>query len=209
MGAMNGRRSRNLVFAVLALALALAGCAPAASRLAEPTVAVLNGPTQGRIGGSAALLEADMHTQGPLYFGFVQDAAMRFAEGHNDLFHARAVPAAARIARSYGARYAVLIGASTLDRQVTLSNDKSARAVDVTLQMQAIVVDAATNHVVARFESQLFQQTRTESTSSALAPLQKDPTVQWLRDQGVHDVAAAVVGALWHAFGIHPSPHAG
>ena len=209
MGTMTRPRSRNLVLAVLALVLVLAGCAPAASRSSEPTVAVLNGPTEGRIAGSAALLEADMGTQGPLYFGFVNAAAMRFAEGHNDLFHDRAVPAAARIARSYGARYAVLIGASTLDRQVTVSKDKSVRTVDVTLRMQAVVVDAATAKVVARFDSPLYQQARTESTSEALAPLQQDPIVRWLRDQGVHDVGAAVVGALWHALGIHPSAHAG
>ncbi|MEJ2292722.1 MAG: hypothetical protein P8Y05_13565 [Deinococcales bacterium] len=201
---MNGRRTRNLALLGLALALVLVGCAPAASRRAAPTVAVLNGPAEGRIAGSAARLEADMRTQGPLYFSFVSSAAMRFAEGHSDLFHDRAVTAAGRIARSYDAPYAVLIGASSLDRQVTVSKGKSARTVSVTLRIEAVVVDAA----MARFDSPLCQQTRTESTADALPPLQQDPTVQALRNEGVHDVAAAVVGALWHALGIHPSPRA-
>lgn len=208
MDAVNGRRARKLGWVGLALALVLVGCAPATGRHAAPTVAVLNGPAEGRIAGSASLLEADMRTQGPLYFGFVNSAAMRFAEGHSDLFHDRAVTAAGRIARSYGAPYAVLIGATRLDRQVTLSKDKSARTVSVTLRMEAVVVDAATNHVVARFDSPLYQRARTESTADALPPLQQDPTVRALRDEGVHDVAAAVVGALWHALGIHPTPRA-
>jgi len=196
-----------LALAAVALAVVLVGCAPAAATRSQPEIAVLNGPAEGRIAGSATLLEADMRTQGPLRFGFVSSPAMRFAEGHNDLFHDRAATAAGRIARSYGAPYAVLIGAPTLDREVVLSKDKSARWVNVTLRMEAVIVAASTNQVVARFDSQLMQQARSESTADALPPLQRDPTVQALRDEGVHDVAPAVVGALWHALGIHGHTH--
>jgi len=203
-------RRRSTMWAATAailtgLVLALGGCAPAAGGSSGPAVAVLNGPTEGRIIGSAELLQQDMAHQGALHFHFVNSAAMRFAEGHNDLYHDRALTAAGRVARSYGAPYAVLIGASTLDRTVTISQDKSARAVDVTLQMEAIVVDASTDEATARISSQTFEQTRYESTSETLPPVQRDPTVQSLRDQAVGNIAPAVLGAVWNALGIHPT----
>ena len=201
---MRANRLPLFVLAAAALLVTLDGCAPAATRAAQPSIAVLNGPQQGRIPGSASLLVSAMQRQGPLGFTFVNAAALRFAEGHNDLFHDRAVPAAARIARSYGARYAVLIGASTLDRQVTVSKDGSSRTVAVTLRVQAVVVDAATATTVATFESQLLQQARQESTADTLPPVARDPTVETLRKEGVRNVAPAVVGALWHALGLHP-----
>ncbi len=196
---MKHSRIRTLTLAFAALTLTLVACAPAATSGGRPLIAVLNGPANGRIAGSAALLESEMRAQGPLPFDFVNEAAMRFAEGHNDLFHDRAVTAAGRIARSYGAPYAVLIGAPTLTRDVTVSKDGSARWVDITLRMEAEVVDASTNEVVAHFESPLMQRSRHESTADALPSLQNDPGVLALRDQGVHDVAPAVVGAVRHA----------
>lgn len=198
--------SRVLLLITAALLLALTSCAPATSSQ-QPQVAVLNGPAQGRIEGSAAALVTDMGGFGPLHFGFVSAAALRFAEGHSDLFYDRAVTAAGRIARTYAAPYAVLVGASTLQRDVTLSQDKSERAVSVTLRIQAQVVDAATDTVVSSVESQLYQQTRTESTANPLPDLQHDPTVQVLRDQGVDAVAPAVVGALWHVLHIPAHAH--
>lgn len=191
--------------AFVSLVALLGACAPATGSAAGPAVAVLNGPTQGRIAGSAALLQDDMAQQGALHFHFVNSAAMRFAEGHNDFYHDRAVTAAGRVARSYGAPYAVLIGASTLDRKVTTSHDGGARSVDVTVQMEAVVVDASTDQAVSRIDSQVYEQTRYESTDTALPPLQRDPTVQTLRDQGVGDIAPAVLGAVWNALGIHPT----
>ncbi len=196
---MRHSRIRTLTLALAALALTLVACAPAIAPGTQPLVAVLNGPANGRITGSAQLLETEMGVQGPLPFAFVSDAAMRFAEGHNDLFYDRAVPAAARIARSYGAPYAVLIGAPTMTRDVTVSKDGSARRVHVTLRMEARVVDASSGAVLAQFESPLMQRARQESTADALPALQHDPDVQALRDQGVRDVAPAVVGAVRHA----------
>jgi len=187
----------SLVLLSLFLVSTLTACAPATAPH-EPQVAVINGPAQGRLEGSAAALEAGMRGFAPLHFGFVSAAALRFAEGHSDLFYDRAVTAAGRIARSYGAPYAVVVGASTLDRQVTLSSDKGSRSVSVTLRMQALVVDAATDTVVSRVESQLLQQVRYESTTLPLPDVQHDPTVASLRDEGADAVAPAVVGTLWH-----------
>jgi hypothetical protein len=185
--------------ALVTLALMLVACAPAAAPGAQPLVAVINGPAEGRIGGSAALLVSEMRAQGPLPFAFVSPAAMRFAEGHSDLFYDRAVPASGRIGRSYGAAYSVLIGAPGMKRDVTVSTDGDTRTVDVTVQVQAIVVDTANDSVLARFEAPLMQRSRRESTAEALPSLQFDPAVVALRDEGVGDVAPAVVGALRHA----------
>lgn len=189
------------------MVLVLAGCAPTTSPH-QPLVAVLNGPAEGRIDGSATTLEADMRQFGPLYFGFVPGAALRFDEGHSDLFHDRAVTSAGRIARTYGAPYAVVVGANTLERNVTLSKDKKWRTVSVTLRIQAMVVDAATNTVVSRVESQLLQGSRYESTADPLPTLQRDPTVLRLRDDGVDAVAPSVVGSLWHVLHIRAHPPA-
>ena len=194
--------------AIAGLALVLTSCAPATTG-SGPAVAVLNGPAAGRIAGSAELLQQDMAQHGALHFHFVNDAAMRFAEGHNDFHHDRAVTSAGRVARSYGAPYAVLIGAPTLERQVSLSADKSVRTVDVTVRIEAVVVDAATNQPVSRLSSQTFEQTRHESADVALPPVPQDPTVVTLRDQAVGNIAPAVLGALWSALGIHPSRQPG
>lgn len=204
---MRARFVLPIVSAVALVLVGVSGCAPAVG--GQPLVAVLNGPAQGRIQGSAALLQNLMTDQGPLGFGFVNPAAMRFAETHNDLYHSRALTSGGRIARSYGAPYAVLIGASTLERSVTLSPDKSARSVEVTVQIEAIVVDASNDQAVARISSQTFVQTRAESTDTALPPIGRDPTVQTLRDQAEANVAPAVVGVLWTRLGIHPSGGAG
>lgn len=202
---MSPRRLALPILAVGALLLALAGCAPAASERSEPQVAVLNGPAQGRIRGSAELLQSEMANQGPLGFTFVNSAAMRFAEVHNDMFYDRAATAAARIARSYRAPYAVVVGASTLQRDVTVSKDKATRIVAVTLQIEAVVVDASNDKVVARVDSQLMQQSRGESTDEPLPSLQNDPTVLALRNEGVTDIAPAVLRALRHALRAHPN----
>lgn len=184
--------------ALTALALLLGACAPAAERTGPP-IAVLNGPTQGRVAGAAQLLEHAMTQRAALHFHFVNDAAMRFAEGHNDFYHDRALTSAGRVARSYGAPYAVLVGASTLDRKVTVSQDGGGRSVDVTIQIQAVVVDASTDEAVARIRSGTFERTRVESTDTRLPPLQQDPAVLAIRDRAVPRIAPAVLGALRRA----------
>lgn len=186
------------------LALLVTSCAPAATGRG-PAVAVLNGPSDGSLPGSAELLQQEMAQQGALHFHFLNDAAMRFAEGHNDFHHDRAVTSAGRVARSYGAPYAVLIGAPTLDRKVTLSQSKAVRTVEVTVQMEAVVVGASNDGVVSRLSSQTFEQTRHESADTVLPPIQRDPTVLTLRDQAVGTIAPAVLGAVWSALGIRPS----
>lgn len=190
------------------LGLLLTACAPAATG-GGPAVAVMNGPSDGRVPGSAQLLQQEMALQGALHFHFVNDAAMRFAEGHNDFHHDRAVTSAGRLARTYGAPYAVLIGAPTLDRQVTLSSGKSVRTVDVTLRMEALVIDASSDSVVARIGSLTFERTRRESVDTLLPSVQQDPTVLALRDQAVGNIAPAVLGAVWSALGIHPTAPTG
>ncbi len=192
---------RTLLIAAVAGLLVLAGCAPAAGG-GQPLIAVLNGPASGRIAGSAEVLQQDMSRQGPLHFAFVNGSAMRFAEGHNDFHHDRAITSAGRVARSYGAPYAVLIGAPTLKRTIALSRSGGARSVDVTVQMEAVVVDAANDQVVSRLTSQSMERVRYESTDITVPPIQQDPTAQALRDQGVADLAPAVVGALWSGLGI-------
>lgn len=188
----------SMAAAFAAVAVALTACAPT-TQAAGPPIAVLNGPSQGRVEGAAQLMERAIAQRAALHFHFVNDAAMRFAEGHNDLFYDRALTSAGRVARSYGAPYAVLVGASTLDRKVTVSKDKSSRSVVVTVQMQAVVVDSATDSAVARIHSRTLESTRVEPTDTPLPPLQKDPTVLEFRDHAIPRMAPAVLGALRQA----------
>lgn len=198
---MTARRTL-LAAATALLAATLAGCAPAARTAHDlPLVAVLNAPAQNRLDGSAQRLEHDMRDVGALPFAFVNENAMRFQEGHNDFFHSRAAGSAARVARSYGAPLAVMVGAAVLDRQVVVSKDQKTRQVTVTVQMQASVVEAADATVRSELYARSLSATRVESNGDRLVPLASDPDVTRLRDAGIHDLAPAVVGSITGALG--------
>ncbi len=196
-------RTRILLVAAAGLLAAfLSGCAPTIRLTGEPPlIAVLNAPSQNRLEGSAERLERDMRTFGPLPFDFVNEQAMRFQEGHNDFFHSRAADSAARVARSYGAPFAVMIGAPVLDRQVVVSKDQRSRQVTITLQMQATVVDAADGVVRSDLYARQRSTTRVESNDQRIVALAEDADVAKLRDAGIDDLAPAVVGALTGAVG--------
>ncbi len=193
------RRTLPLLVTALALtAAALTGCAPATR--GENAVAVLNAPLRQRVQGSAQALESALAQGGQPPFRFLADSVMRFQEGHNDFGGSRSVGSAARVARSFGARVAVTVGAPVLDRSVTVSSDKSLRQVEVTLQMEVVVIDARTAQVVQHVYSQVLREMRVESNADDLPNLANDPTAKDLRDQAVADLAPAarraIAGAL-------------
>lgn len=187
-------RFRLAAVAALALVLVLGACAPTAR--SRPAVAVLNAPASERLAGSAETLESELQRSGTLTFDFLPDNVMRFQEGHNDFHGARSVASAARVARSFDAAVAVTVGANVLDRSVTVSKDGSTRQVNVTVQMEAIVIDPASESVTRNLYSQVFRGMRLESTADDIAPLPKDPTAQDLRDQALADLAPAVLQAV-------------
>ncbi|HRN19363.1 MAG: hypothetical protein WC972_07015 [Trueperaceae bacterium] len=183
-----------LTLALLMGAL-LAACAPAPARTGTVLVAMMNGPAQSVLAGSADgvqhILERDVSN-----FTYVSEFTMRFLETHNDLFHSRAAPSAARIARSQGADLAIMVGAPVLERTVTPSRDGAARRVDVSLALEAQVVDPRTDAVVQVLRTRTSQGSRVESNAEPLVPVGSDPTVIALRDQAIPELAAALEAEL-------------
>lgn len=191
------------------LVLILGACAPAARNGNEPLVAVLNAPSEAVIGGSAERLQEDILRDGPLGFKLVSSGAMRFQETHNDFFHSRAAGTAGRVARSYGADIAVMVGASVLRRDVTVSDDQQTRRVDVTVQMQAVLIDAATDAVLSTQYAALMHASRRESNRQPVIDIHQDPDVIVLRNQGVDDLARVVEANLRDHLGIDTTSPAG
>ncbi len=183
----------TLVFLMGAL---LVACAPAPSRTGTVLVAMMNGPAQSRLPGSADGVQALLERESNPSFSYVSTFSMRFLETHNDLFHSRAAPSAARIARSQGADLAVMVGAPVLERNVTASRDGTSRRVDVSLALEAQVVDPRTDAVVQVLRTRTSQGSRVESNSEPVLPVESDPTVLALRDQAIPEMAAALSAEL-------------
>ncbi len=156
----------------------------------------MNGPAQSALPGIAEVVQELLQRDEGLPFRYVSAFTMRFQETHNDLFLSRAAPGAARIARSQGADLAVLIGAPVLDREVTISKDGASRRVDVSLALEAQVVDARNDAVVQMMRTRTHQGSRVESTASELVEIDQDTTVLALRDRALPELAAALQAEL-------------
>ncbi len=189
----------TLTSAILALLLVVAACAPAQSdRSGEPTatVAMLNAPAQSSLPGSADAVQAELEGRGDAPFDFVSAFSMRFLETHNDLFHSRAAPSAARIARTQGADLAVMIGAPVLEREVTEARGAASRRVDVSLALEAQVVDPRNDSIVQVLRTRTLQGSRVESVDLPLPEPTDDPTVQALRDRLAPELASSLLAEL-------------
>lgn len=179
--------------------LLLAACAPPTSGHGGQTlatIAMMNAPAQAALPDMAGAVQSQLESRADAPFGFVSAFTMRFLESHNDLFYSRAAPSAARIARSQGADLAVMIGAPVLERQVTESRDGSSRRIDVSVALEAQVVDPRSDAVVQMLRTRTLQGTRVESTSTALVDVQRDPTVLALAERSAPELAASLLAEL-------------
>ena len=161
---------RTLASILVGALLLLAACAPAQGERAgeaTATIAMLNAPAQSAVPGSADAVQAELEGRADAPFGFVSAFSMRFLETHNDLFHSRAAPSAARIARTQNADLAVMVGAPVLEREVTEGRGAS-RRVDVTLALEAQVVDPRNDAVVQVLRTRTLQGSRVESVDLPL-----------------------------------------
>src|SRR5690606_15384906 len=161
-GRSTPRRSRAAasLLAAVYVALALAACAPSARDVSRPLVAVMNAPAQSTVRGAAERVQDVLVADGDLPFDLVSAFTMRFLESHTDLFHSRAAPSAARIARDQGADLAVMVGAPVLERQVTPSRDEASRRIDVAVALEAQVVDPQTEAIVQTLRPRTDQGSR-------------------------------------------------
>jgi len=198
---MRHMRSHRLIspaaaLLVAAFALFLGACAPTATPPAEARVAVMNGPAQSALSGSAEAVQAELEKQPDRGFSLVSAFTMRFLESHNDLFHSRAAGSAARIARSEGADLAVMVGAPVLERTVTLSADEASRRVDVAVALEAQVVDAATDAVVQTLRTRTQQGSRVEANDLPLPEPAEDPTVVALMQTAAPELSFSLLAEL-------------
>lgn len=189
-------RSLSLVALLAAFALVLGACAPAATPSAEAKVAVMNGPAQSALGGSAEAVQSELESHADRGFSLVSAFTMRFLESHTDLFHSRAAASAARIARSEGADLAVMVGAPVLERVVTLSNDEASRRVDVSVALEAQVVDASTDAIVQTLRTRTQQGSRVEANDLPLPDPDEDPTVVALMQVAAPELAFSLLAEL-------------
>lgn len=198
MQRLPSRRLRSPLAAALvaAVALVLGACAPAAAPQGEAKVAVMNGPAQAVITGAAEAVQAELEKTPERGFSLASAFTMRFLESHNDLFHSRAAGSAARIARSEGADLAVMIGAPVLERVVTLSADEASRRVDVSVALEAQVVDATTDAIVQTLRTRTQQGSRVEANDLPLPEPSDDATVIALMQQAAPELSHSLLAEL-------------
>lgn len=189
---------RSPVAAVLvaSLLVLLGACAPTVTSSREAKVAVMNGPAQSALGGSAEAVQAELEKQPDRGFSLVSAFTMRFLESHNDLFHSRAAGSAARIARSEGADLAVMIGAPVLERVVTLAADEASRRVDVSVALEAQVVDATTDAIVQTLRTRTQQGSRVEANDLPLPRPDEDATVIALMQMAAPELSYSLLAEL-------------
>lgn len=196
------RRLRLLVTAASTALLAalLAACAPQTQPEGQRVVAVINGPAQHAIDGSAQAVHGHFADDPERGFELVSTFALRFLESHNDLFDDRAAPSAARIARGQGADFAIMIGAPVQLRTVTLSRDEASRRVDIELALEAQVVDARTDTIVQTLRTRSHFGSRVEANESALPDPSADGTLMSLVAEAARELAVALRAELPYLF---------
>lgn len=195
-------RSRLIaVIGIIGLAGSLVvGCAPRVSEQQLPLVALLNAPAQAALSGSAEAVQDQLERDEARGFEMISGFTMRFLESHNDLFHSRAAPSAARIARGQGADLAIMIGVPVLAREVTVSRDEASRRVDVSVALEAQVVDPRSDAVVQTLRTRTHQGSRVEANDEPLPETDDDETVVALMESAAPELANSLAAELPYLF---------
>lgn len=186
--------------AVILVGLVLAACAPRATEGRRQLVAIVNAPAQVALEGSAEAVQAELERNEARDFEMVSGFTMRFLESHNDMFHNRAAPSAARIARSQSADLAIMVSSPVLEREVTVSRDQASRRVDVRVALEAQVVDPRTDAVVQTLRTRTHQGSRVEANDDDLPDPEDDQTVVGLMRSAAPELAKSLAAELPYLF---------
>ena len=184
---------------ILLVTAALAACAPGAEE-SRPVVALMNAPAEATAPGAAETVQDRLQGDLSRSFDMVSAFTMRFLESHTDLFRDRAAPSAARIARDQSADLAVMIGAPVLEREVTLSRDEASRRIDVSIALEAQVVDPNTEAVVQTLRTRTHQGSRVEANDAPLPEAADDSTVAALVQEAAPELARSLAAELPFVF---------
>jgi len=174
---------------ILLICLALGSCVPQVNTFTQ--VALINAPENNKVKGLAAQLErAVKRNLAPGEVGFVPASRVRYQEQARDLRGSQAVSQGAIVARVFGAEYSALISAPIYERSVftfrAFRSEK--RSVTTQVQLEVILVDAASADVTATYTSQLYVRTRLESTKEDLPDKEDDPDLEELLQKGLGDI---------------------
>lgn len=178
----------------------LAACAPQVRTDGRRVVAVINGPAQHAIDGSAQAVHEHFADDPERGFDLVSTFALRFLESHNDLFDDRAAPSAARIARGQNADFAIMIGAPIQTRSITVSRDEASRRIDIELVLEAQVVDARTDAIVQTLRTRSHFGSRVEANDFKLPDPTQDGTLMTLVAEAARELAVALRAELPYLF---------
>lgn len=176
----------------LCLALAAAGCLPAALQDATPDAAVLGVPADALVPGAADGLD-DRLRDLPTGHDLVAAPGLRFLEVRSGMVGSRALPGAARVARTNGAEIAVTVEAATLQRDVEAVGPRWLET--AVLQLEVAIVRASDEAVLARHAGPRASGERWLDTDR-LPGLADDPLIASLRDEGLDALAPIVARAL-------------
>ncbi len=182
--------------------LLLGACVPTANQASDPnSVVLVNGPTENAVAGLADELARQLAaTPGCCAFDIHWSAPVRAQERQRDLYSDRAWGSAARIARSLGAGWAVLVGVNDFERTVTERNDR----LDITVStgVRVHVLDRQGSEL-ASFDSRTLTDSRSQPSSQPLVDERQEPLRQALAQQALRDVASALASELdWLAGGV-------
>lgn len=187
----HGRMRIMLLATILALAALLAGCVPGTQPGAEPEVIVINGPEGAQVDGVADAFVAQLEELGTPAFDVVRNVAIAGVEGRRNLSGSQAVRSAAEIARTFGARWTLMLGVDDLDREIFAAAGPNDLIV-VELSVEAILVRGDDAEVVARIGSRTFSGERLVDEDADLPGELSDPLVREL----ARDAATSLVPVL-------------
>lgn len=193
-------RLRLAIQLSLGAVLLLSACAPSTGSTDEPLVAIINGPAQHAVNGSAQAVHEHFAQDAERGFALVSPFSLRFLESHSDLFDDRAAPSAARIARGQGADLAIMVGAPVQTRTVTLARDEASRRVDIEVALEAQVIDARNGAIVQTLRTRSHFGSRVEANDSPLPEPAEDGTLMALVEDAAVQLAAALRAELPYLF---------
>jgi hypothetical protein len=189
---MNRTIPRRLTLPLLAVLIVVVGCLPAALDDATPDAAVIGIPANDLVPGAAAGLDRRLRDLDTGH-DYVRASSLRFLEARSGGVGSRAIPAAARVARSTGAELAVTIEAVVLDRRI--ENPEHAPREAAELRLEVALVRAADEAVVRRLTGPLETGERALD-GDELPALAADPLIAALVDASLDELAPRVAAAM-------------
>lgn len=188
----------------LLLTLGLIACAPQLNTKAQ--LVILNGPADYYVPGVAKQLSNKLKTTNPNpSYSIVRSSRTEFAETHRDMFGSRANPSASLIANTYGAEFAILIGAPLFERNIN-KNDQNQK-IYTKVQLEVRIIDPVTQQTLANYASPLFYDVRTEALDAELPEIKDDPDIQKLIKQGIKEISPQVSQDIESLFQRITPPH--